>query len=44
VVVDFLLDDVMCTGTESNLAECNHDYWGVHDCGAGEHFYVECEG
>jgi len=44
MIVDFLLDDVVCNGTESNLAECNHLPWGDHNCGTSEHFYVECEG
>jgi len=44
MIVDFLLDDVVCDGAESNLAECNHYFWGSHDCSSHEHFYVECEG
>jgi len=44
MIVDFLLDDVVCNGTESNLAECNHYPWGAHNCGTHEYHYVECEG
>jgi len=44
MIVDFLLDNVVCNGTESNLAECNHYPWGAHNCGTHEHLYVECEG
>ena len=27
------LDNVQCTGTESNLLSCSHNGIGTHDCG-----------
>ncbi|XP_030851596.1 deleted in malignant brain tumors 1 protein-like [Strongylocentrotus purpuratus] len=33
---DILLDDVWCSGTEENLAECPHRGVGVHNCGHNE--------
>nr|XP_054774380.1 deleted in malignant brain tumors 1 protein-like [Lytechinus pictus] len=36
------LDDVDCTGNEYELADCNHDGWGVHNCYHGEDVGVEC--
>uniref|UniRef100_A0A672Y7Z0 SRCR domain-containing protein n=1 Tax=Sphaeramia orbicularis TaxID=375764 RepID=A0A672Y7Z0_9TELE len=38
------LDNVMCTGTESNLMECQHQGFGIHDCGHHEDAGVVCEG
>ncbi|XP_071487939.1 scavenger receptor cysteine-rich domain-containing protein DMBT1-like [Diadema antillarum] len=37
-----LLDDVECNGTESNLTDCQHNGYGVHDCGHHEDAGVEC--
>ena len=37
-----LLDNVECTGTESNLTECTHDT--DHDCGHSEDVGVLCRG
>ncbi|XP_071504514.1 scavenger receptor cysteine-rich domain-containing protein DMBT1-like [Diadema antillarum] len=39
-----LLDDVHCTGTESNLADCQHNGYGQHNCGHSEDVGVECIG
>ncbi|XP_041453649.1 deleted in malignant brain tumors 1 protein-like [Lytechinus variegatus] len=36
------LDDVDCTGNEYELADCDHDGWGVHNCYHGEDVGVEC--
>ncbi|XP_067684965.1 deleted in malignant brain tumors 1 protein-like isoform X2 [Haliotis asinina] len=40
--VDFLLDDVNCTGQEAALQDCVHNAWGTHDCGTTEHLHVAC--
>ena len=40
---DFLLDDLNCSGTERNLAQCGHVPWTSEDCGNSEHFYVRCQ-
>ena len=37
------LDEVFCTGSESELLDCNHDGIGVHDCDHFEDASVRCE-
>ena len=36
------LDEVSCTGSETNLSDCPHDGVGVHDCYHGEDAGVIC--
>jgi len=38
------LDDVRCSGTETDIAECSHRGWGVHNCQHREDVAVACEG
>ncbi|XP_029437095.1 deleted in malignant brain tumors 1 protein-like isoform X2 [Rhinatrema bivittatum] len=37
-----LLDDVYCTGYETNLGRCSHRGWYNHDCGHNEDIGVIC--
>ena len=36
------LDNVRCNGTESHIADCPHNSWGVHNCGHYEDAGVRC--
>ena len=36
------LDNVRCNGTETDIAECSHGGWGVHDCQHHEAVAVSC--
>ncbi|NXO55286.1 DMBT1 protein, partial [Aramus guarauna] len=38
------LDDVSCTGQETNFFECGAKMWGVHNCRHGEDAGVVCAG
>ena len=37
-----LLDDLNCTGSETELDECNHGTWGSHNCAHSEDWGVCC--
>ncbi|XP_071476518.1 neurotrypsin-like [Diadema antillarum] len=39
---DIVLDDVMCLGVESNIAQCSHLSYGVNNCGHYEDVGVNC--
>ncbi|KAJ3600286.1 hypothetical protein NHX12_031272 [Muraenolepis orangiensis] len=38
------LDDLQCTGQESDLTQCGHSGLGTHNCGHNEDASVVCEG
>ena len=38
------LDEVSCSGVESNLLSCTHDQLGIHDCDHFEDAGVRCTG
>ena len=37
-----VLDNVLCSGYEENLADCTHPCYGLHDCGHSEDAGVNC--
>ncbi|XP_048257946.1 uncharacterized protein LOC124119031 [Haliotis rufescens] len=37
------LDDLGCTGTESDLSRCSHAGWGTHNCGHSEDVGIICD-
>ena len=39
----FLLDEVVCDGTETKLLDCDHATRGTHDCTSQEYAGVSCE-
>lgn len=42
--VDFWLDDLSCTGEESDLAQCQgYSGWGFHNCGSNECIRLACD-
>ena len=36
------LDDVVCTGLETNIGDCKHNGWGIHDCVHSEDVSISC--
>ena len=39
-----ILDNVVCTGSESNLVQCEHKPVGTHNCDVAETAGVRCGG
>ena len=37
------LDEVVCTGSETSLADCSHRDWGRYNCRTGEVAGVVCK-
>ena len=42
--VAFLLDNIVCSGNESNLLQCVHSGLGIHNCDSSETAGVICGG
>ena len=38
------LDNVRCSGNETDIAMCSHRGWGTHNCGHGEDIAIRCYG
>ncbi len=36
------LDDVECSGLETDIADCTSNSWGDHNCSHGEDVSVQC--
>lgn len=37
-----VMDNVRCIGTETNIAQCSHKEWAVHDCNHREDVGIMC--
>ena len=36
------LDDLVCTGSETSIVQCQSNGWGVHNCGHSEDVAISC--
>ncbi|XP_033110872.1 scavenger receptor cysteine-rich domain superfamily protein-like [Anneissia japonica] len=36
------LDDVICSGDEEGLSECQHEDWGIHTCSHSQDVAIKC--
>ena len=36
------LDDLVCTGSETSITQCQFNGWGVHNCGHSEDVAISC--
>ena len=36
------LDDVQCSGTETDIDHCEHSDWGMNNCARDEDVSIEC--
>ena len=36
------LDNVFCGNNRSDIQECTHDEWGIHNCGHSEDVGIRC--
>ena len=37
------MDNLMCVGSETSLADCVHQGWSQHDCDHGEDVSISCD-
>ena len=44
LAMPILLDDVICSGSETNLLSCTHGPVGEHNCGHSQDVSVDCLG
>lgn len=40
---EILLDNIACTGKETEIRECSHPGWGVNDCSHSEDVGIQCD-
>jgi len=36
------LDDLQCVGSETDIDNCRHGAWGLHNCGHNEDVSIAC--
>ena len=42
-LIPILLDNVVCSGTESKIVNCDHNQIGRHNCGHFEDVNIRCK-